>query len=56
MSVFVKTLSAPINPKQKLQAQEAMRVDVERYFGVLQARFRIVYIPVNFGIRIRWRT
>ena len=47
MSIFVKSLSAPINPKQKLfvQEQEALRKDVERCFGVLQARFRIVDLP-----------
>ena len=44
---FVKTISNPVDNKQKLFAkvQEAVRKDVERAFGVLQARFRILDTP-----------
>ena len=47
---FVKTISAPIGPKQEYFAssQEAARKDVERAFGVLQARFAIVARPARF--------
>jgi hypothetical protein len=43
-STFVKTIKAPTNLKAKYFAttQEAQRKDVERAFGVLQARFQIV--------------
>ncbi|XP_012829152.1 PREDICTED: uncharacterized protein LOC105950347 [Erythranthe guttata] len=43
-ATFVKTISAPISLKANhfAQAQEAARKDVERAFGVLQARYNIV--------------
>ena len=43
-STFVKTIPSPQEHKRKLfaKAQEANRKDVERAFGVLQARFAIV--------------
>ncbi|KAI8559745.1 hypothetical protein RHMOL_Rhmol04G0198100 [Rhododendron molle] len=43
-ATLIQTISHPINAKQKLfaEAQEAVRKDVERAFGVLQARFAIV--------------
>ena len=43
-ATFVKTIPAPQGHKYKLfaAAQEAYRKDVERAFGVLQARFAIV--------------
>ena len=43
-STFVKTIPSPRGHKRKLfvKAQEANRKDVERAFGVLQARFAIV--------------
>ena len=43
-STFVKTILRPLGAKRKLftKAQEAYRKDVERAFGVLQARFAIV--------------
>ena len=46
-STFVKTISHPIGAKKKWfsKCQEAVRKDVERAFGVLQARFRIVHNP-----------
>ncbi|XP_047953595.1 uncharacterized protein LOC125199707 [Salvia hispanica] len=42
--VFVKTITCPTTPKRSLfpQKQEAARKDVERAFGVLQARWGIV--------------
>jgi hypothetical protein len=43
-STFVKTIKAPTSLKAKhfATAQEAQKKDVERAFGVLQARFQIV--------------
>ena len=47
---FVKTIAAPIGEIEKnfSKAQAALRKDVERAFGVLQARFAIVARPVKF--------
>ncbi|KAE9018482.1 hypothetical protein PF006_g33549 [Phytophthora fragariae] len=44
---FVKTVSTPLDNKQKKFAafQESVRKDVERAFGVLQARFAVVARP-----------
>ena len=52
-STFVKTISAPQGRKRSLFAttQESTRNDVERSFGVLQARFAIVR-----GLACLWRT
>ncbi|XP_030931209.1 uncharacterized protein LOC115957123 [Quercus lobata] len=49
-ATFVKTIPAPQRHKYKLfaAAQEAYRKDVERAFGVLQARFAIVRGPARF--------
>ncbi|XP_075645877.1 uncharacterized protein LOC142617071 [Castanea sativa] len=49
-ATFVKTIPSPQGPKRKLFAatQEAYRKDVERAFGVLQARFAIVRGPARF--------
>ncbi|XP_012859009.1 PREDICTED: putative nuclease HARBI1 [Erythranthe guttata] len=49
-ATFVKTIPAPISLKAKhfAQAQEAARKDVERAFGVLQARYNIVRGPARF--------
>ncbi|XP_065623247.1 uncharacterized protein LOC136064850 [Quercus suber] len=49
-STFVKTIPSPRGHKNKLfaKAQEANRKDVERAFGVLQARFAIVRGPARF--------
>ncbi|XP_048630901.1 uncharacterized protein LOC125604744 [Brassica napus] len=46
-STFIQSISLPQSPKQELFAkhQEATRKDVERAFGVLQARFAIVRNP-----------
>ena len=47
-SKFVKTISNPVPEGKKAwfaQQQEACRKDVERAFGVLQARFAIVRYP-----------
>lgn len=46
---FLKTIEAPIGDVQKhfAAAQEALRKDVERAFGVLQARFAIVARPIK---------
>lgn len=47
---FMKTISAPIGEQQAFYAasQEAVRKDIERAFGVLQARFAIVARPCLF--------
>jgi hypothetical protein len=49
-STFVKTIKAPANLKDKnfAAAQESQRKDVERAFGVLQARFAIIRNPARF--------
>ena len=49
-STFVKTIQSPQGRKNSLFAttQESTRKDVERAFGVLQARFAIVHGPVRF--------
>ena len=46
-AVFVKTISQPMTQKHKLfaKAQESARKDIERAFGVLQARFQIIDKP-----------
>ena len=49
-STFVKTIPFPQSNKHKqfAAAQESVRKDVERAFGVLQARFAIVRGPARF--------
>jgi hypothetical protein len=46
-ATIVKTIPNPVGNKQKLFAkvQEAVRKDVERAFGVLQARYYIIERP-----------
>ncbi|CAL5409744.1 unnamed protein product [Camellia sinensis] len=48
-ATIVKTISQPQGAKRQLFArmQEACRKDVERAFGVLQARFNIVRVPAR---------
>ncbi|XP_038707268.1 putative nuclease HARBI1 [Tripterygium wilfordii] len=49
-ATFVKTIPAPQNNKTKhfVRCQESARKDVERAFGVLQARFAIVRGPARY--------
>jgi hypothetical protein len=49
-ATFVKTISSPQGNKRKnfATAQKSARKDVERAFGVLQARFAIVRGPARF--------
>ena len=49
-ATFVKTIPNPVLQKDRAftQAQESARKDVERAFGVLQARFAIVRGPARF--------
>ncbi|XP_057774868.1 uncharacterized protein LOC130993849 [Salvia miltiorrhiza] len=53
-AAFVKTISSPVLRKHKLfaQHQEAVRKDVERAFGVLQARFAFIRRPCLIWDRI----
>ena len=48
-ATFVKSITLPQTPKHQLFArhQEAARKDVERAFGVLQARFAIISGPTR---------
>ena len=49
-ATFVKTIHAPQGRKQThfAELQEGYRKDVERAFGVLQARFAIIRGPSRF--------
>ncbi|XP_042415442.1 uncharacterized protein LOC122004655 [Zingiber officinale] len=49
-STFVKTIPTPQGRKRQLfaSAQESMRKDVERAFGLLQTHFAIVHGPVRY--------
>ena len=46
-AAFVKSINSPQLQKHKVYAaeQEGARKDVERAFGILQARFNIVHRP-----------
>ena len=49
-ATLVKTIPAPQDRKRQhfASAQEVAKKDVERAFGVLQARFAIVHGPAHF--------
>ncbi|XP_013634317.1 PREDICTED: uncharacterized protein LOC106339998 [Brassica oleracea var. oleracea] len=57
-STFIQSITLPQCPKQALFAkwQEAARKDVERAFGVLQARFAIVKNPWALDTKISLRS
>ena len=48
-ATLVKTVSAPVTMKHQVFAatQESCRKDVERAFGVLQSKFKIIYNPTR---------
>ena len=50
---FVKTIPNPVTPMQKLfvTAQESKRKDIERAFGILQARFHVLTSPCRLWDR-----
>jgi hypothetical protein len=52
-TTFAKTIPEPQGNKKKYfaTAQEACRKDVERAFGVLQARLAIVRGQLDFGMK-----
>ncbi|XP_042404778.1 uncharacterized protein LOC121994976 [Zingiber officinale] len=52
-ATFVKAFPCPEDPKRRLfkERQEAVRKDVERAFGVLQARWAIVRGPARYWYR-----
>jgi hypothetical protein len=48
-ATLVKTYSEPVSQKKRIYAetQESARKDVERAFGVLRSKFRIIYITAR---------
>ena len=48
-ATLVKSISAPVSSKQKIYAQwqESCRKDVERAFGVLRAKWKILHTPAR---------
>uniref|UniRef100_A0A0D3BHF4 DDE Tnp4 domain-containing protein n=1 Tax=Brassica oleracea var. oleracea TaxID=109376 RepID=A0A0D3BHF4_BRAOL len=54
-ATFIQSIPLPQHPKAVLfaQHQEAARKDVERAFGVLQARFAIVKNPAMFWDKVK---
>uniref|UniRef100_A0A0D3DBK5 DDE Tnp4 domain-containing protein n=1 Tax=Brassica oleracea var. oleracea TaxID=109376 RepID=A0A0D3DBK5_BRAOL len=55
LATFIQSIPLPQGPKAVLfaQRQEAVRKDVERAFGVLQARFAIIKNPALFWDKVK---
>jgi hypothetical protein len=51
-ATLVKTISAPVSLKHQVfvGTQESCRKDVERAFGVLQAKFKIIQNLLDYGL------
>ncbi|XP_021745278.1 uncharacterized protein LOC110711209 [Chenopodium quinoa] len=57
-ATFISAITSPQTPKQKLFTikQESIRKDVERAFGVLQARFAIIRHPaLAWSVEMLWK-
>ncbi|XP_021716733.1 uncharacterized protein LOC110684605 [Chenopodium quinoa] len=57
-ATFIDAITAPQTPKQRLftTKQESIRKDVERAFGVLQARFAIIRRPaLAWSVEMLWK-
>lgn len=56
-AIFAKSLSHPVGEKQSFycKRQESVRKDIERAFGVLQSRFRILTKPCEYWHKFKMK-